>query len=209
MLTSLPNLLTLSRIIVIPIIIGLFFVREPWAAWTTCVLFAAAAITDYIDGYLARSWSQVSLVGKFLDPIADKLLVAAVLFMLVAVDKINGISVLPAVVILLREVLVSGLREFLAGIRVGMPVSKLAKWKTAIQMVALGILIVGDDGPLWLPVEAIGEVGLWAAGLLTLITGWDYMQAGWKHMNEEREPEPEPTPRPAQPHGTGAARSVG
>ena len=86
MLTSLPNLLTLSRIIVIPIIIGLFFVREPWAAWTTCVLFAAAAITDYIDGYLARSWSQVSLVGKFLDPIADKLLVAAVLFMLVAVD---------------------------------------------------------------------------------------------------------------------------
>jgi cardiolipin synthase (CMP-forming) len=209
MLTSLPNLLTLSRIIVIPIIIGLFFVREPWAAWTACVLFSAAAITDYVDGYLARSWSQVSLVGKFLDPIADKLLVAAVLFMLVAVDKLNGISVLPAVVILLREVLVSGLREFLAGIRVGMPVSKLAKWKTAIQMVALGILIVGNDGPPWLPVEAIGVVGLWAAGLLTLITGWDYMQAGWKHMNEEREPEPEPTPRPAQPHGTGAARSVG
>ena len=160
MLTSLPNLLTLSRIVVIPIIIGLFFVREHWAAWTACVLFAAAAITDYIDGYLARSWSQVSLVGKFLDPIADKLLVAAVLFMLVAVDKLNGISVLPAVVILLREVLVSGLREFLAGIRVGMPVSKLAKWKTAIQMVALGILIVGNDGPPWLPVEAIGEIGL-------------------------------------------------
>jgi cardiolipin synthase (CMP-forming) len=91
-----------------------------------------------------------------------------------------------------------------------MPVSKLAKWKTAIQMVALGILIVGNDGPPWLPVELIGEIGLWAAGLLTLITGWDYMQAGWKHMNEEREPEPEPTPRPAKPpHGTGAARSVG
>ena len=210
MLNSLPNLLTLSRIIVIPIIIWLFFVREPWAAWTASVLFAVAAITDYVDGYLARSWSQVSIVGKFLDPIADKLLVAAVLFMLVAVDKLNGISVLPAVVILLREVLVSGLREFLAGIRVGMPVSKLAKWKTAIQMVALGILIVGNDGPPWLPVALIGEIGLWAAGLLTLITGWDYMQAGWKHMNEEREPEPEPAaPRPAQPHGTGAARSVG
>jgi cardiolipin synthase len=210
MLTSLPNLLTLSRIVVIPIIIGLFFVREHWAAWTACVLFAAAAITDYVDGYLARSWSQVSIVGKFLDPIADKLLVAAVLFMLVAVDKLNGISVLPAVVILLREVLVSGLREFLAGIRVGMPVSKLAKWKTAIQMVALGILIVGNDGPPWLPVALIGEIGLWAAGLLTLITGWDYMQAGWKHMNEEHEPEPEPTPRPAKPpHSPGAARSVG
>ena len=132
------------------------------------------------------------------------------LFMLVAVDKLNGISVLPAVVILLREVLVSGLREFLAGIRVGMPVSKLAKWKTAIQMVALGILIVGNDGPPWLPVEAIGEVGLWAAGLLTLITGWDYMQAGWKHMNEETGTRAgTATPRPAQPHGTGAARSVG
>ena len=210
MLTSLPNLLTLSRIVVIPIIIGLFFVREHWAAWAACVLFGAAAITDYVDGYLARSWSQVSIVGKFLDPIADKLLVAAVLFMLVAVDNLNGISVLPAVVILLREVLVSGLREFLAGIRVGMPVSRLAKWKTAIQMVALGILIVGNDGPPWLPVALIGEIGLWAAGLLTLITGWDYMQAGWKHMNEEREPEPEPTPRPAKPpHGTGAARSVG
>jgi cardiolipin synthase len=128
----------------------------------------------------------------------------------VAVDKLNGISVLPAVVILLREVLVSGLREFLAGIRVGMPVSRLAKWKTAIQMVALGILIVGKDGPPYLPVEAIGEVGLWAAGLLTLITGWDYMQAGWKHMNEEREPEPEPAPpRPAQPRGANTARSVG
>ncbi|UEM19571.1 CDP-diacylglycerol--glycerol-3-phosphate 3-phosphatidyltransferase [Skermanella mucosa] len=209
MLTSLPNLLTLSRIIVIPIIIGLFFVREHWAAWTACGLFALAAITDYFDGYLARSWSQVSLVGKFLDPIADKLLVAAVLFMLVAVDKLSGISVLPAVVILLREVLVSGLREFLAGIRVGMPVSKLAKWKTAIQMVALGILIVGDDGPSGVPVQMIGEVGLWAAGLLTLITGWDYMHAGWKHMNEEREPEPEPVPRPAQPHGANTARSAG
>ncbi|WP_158046645.1 CDP-diacylglycerol--glycerol-3-phosphate 3-phosphatidyltransferase [Skermanella pratensis] len=209
MLTSLPNLLTLSRIIVIPIIIGLFFVREHWAAWTACALFALAAITDYFDGYLARSWSQVSIVGKFLDPIADKLLVAAVLFMLVAVDKLSGISVLPAVLILLREVLVSGLREFLAGIRVGMPVSKLAKWKTAIQMVALGILIVGDDGPSVLPVQLIGEVGLWAAGLLTLITGWDYMHAGWKHMNEEREPEPEPVPRPAQPHGANTARSAG
>ena len=207
MLTSLPNLLTLSRIVVIPIIIGLFFVREHWAAWTACVLFSVAAITDYVDGYLARSWSQVSIVGKFLDPIADKLLVAAVLFMLVAVDKLNGISVLPAVVILLREVLVSGLREFLAGIRVGMPVSRLAKWKTAIQMVALGILIVGKDGPVGIPVQEIGEIGLWAAGLLTLITGWDYMQAGWKHMNEEPEPPP-PTPRPAA-HSAKPASSAG
>src|SRR4051812_19873728 len=206
MLTSLPNLLTLSRIVVIPVIIGLFFIRAPWAAWTACVLFAAAAITDYFDGYLARSWSQVSLIGKFLDPIADKLLVAATLFMLVAVNKISGIAVLPAVVILLREVLVSGLREFLAGIHVGIPVSRLAKWKTAIQMVALGFLIVGIDGPSTIPVTAIGMIGLWAAGLLTLITGWDYMRASWKHMTEPAggmaPPPPRPEPRVATPART-------
>ena len=183
MLTSLPNLLTLSRIVVIPIIIGLFFVREHWAAWTACVLFGAAAITDYVDGYLARSWSQVSIVGKFLDPIADKLLVAAMLFMLVAVDKLNGISVLPAVVILLREVLVAGLREFLAGIRVGMPVSKLAKWKTTLQLVAFGALILAGAVPDISWVRAVGLACLWGAAVLTLVTGWDYLRVGLKHMD--------------------------
>lgn len=182
MLTSLPNILTLSRIAIIPVVVALFYVDGAWPAYLACGLFAAAAITDWFDGYLARAWQEESVIGKFLDPIADKLLVAAVLMMLVAVDKVSGLAVLPAVVILLREVMVSGLREFLAGLRVSVPVSNLAKWKTTIQMVAIGVLIVGRDGPSWLPVELIGEIGLWMAAALTLITGWDYLRAGLKYM---------------------------
>lgn len=182
MLTSLPNLLTLSRIMVIPMVVGLFYVPEAWAAYTACGLFAAACITDYLDGYLARAWEQESVIGKFLDPIADKLLVAATLIMLVAFKRLVGVSVLAAVVILLREVLVSGLREYLAGLNVGVPVTWLAKWKTTIQMVALGFLIVGDYGPLEIPVTVIGTLGLWVAAILTFVTGWDYMRAGLKHM---------------------------
>ena len=182
MLTSLPNILTLSRIAVIPVVVGLFYVDGPWAAYAACALFSAAGITDWVDGYLARAWQEESVIGKFLDPIADKLLVAAVLMMLVAIGKVEGLVVLAALVILLREVMVSGLREFLAGLRVGVPVSNLAKWKTAIQMVAIGVLIVGDDGPAWLPTRLIGEAGLWIAAGLTLLTGWDYLRAGLKYM---------------------------
>jgi cardiolipin synthase len=203
MLFSLPNILTLSRIAVIPLIVGLMFVPAAWADWLACVLFAAAAVTDYLDGYLARAWSQISAVGKFLDPIADKLLVAAVLFMLVATERISQISVLPAVVILMREVLVSGLREYLAGIRVSVPVSRLAKWKTAMQMVALGVLIVGDAGPEVLPVRMIGEVGLWIAALLTLVTGWDYLRSGVRHMaaEDERARQRDPAGKPLRSTG--------
>lgn len=182
MLTSLPNILTLSRIAIIPVVVALFFFPGPWPAWVAAGLFAAACITDWFDGYLARAWQEESLIGKFLDPIADKLLVAAVLIMLVANQHIAGLAVLPAVVILLREVMVSGLREFLAGLRVGVPVSRLAKWKTGIQMLAIGWLIVGDHGPAAWPVTFIGEVGLWMAAALTLVTGWDYLRAGLRHM---------------------------
>ncbi|ASG19872.1 CDP-diacylglycerol--glycerol-3-phosphate 3-phosphatidyltransferase [Nitrospirillum viridazoti] len=182
MLTSLPNLLTLSRIALIPVILALLWFPATWTAWTAAGLFALAGITDYFDGYLARAWHEESIIGRFLDPIADKLLVAAVLFLLVADHKIVGHAVLPAVIILLREVAVSGLREFLAGLRVGVPVSRLAKWKTAIQLMAIGWLIVGDHGPDWLYVRPIGEIGLWAAAVLTLITGWDYLRAGLRHM---------------------------
>jgi cardiolipin synthase len=185
MLTSLPNLLTLSRIAIIPVVVGLFYVPEAWAAYTACTLFAAACITDYIDGYLARAWEQESVIGKFLDPIADKLLVSATLIMLVAVMRISGLSVLAAVVILLREVLVSGLREYLAGLNVSVPVTRLGKWKTMIQMVALSFLIVGDYGPAEIPVTIIGTVGLWGAAILTFISGWDYMRAGMRHMMED------------------------
>lgn len=201
MLTSLPNILTLSRIIAIPIIVALFFIPGAWAAWTACVLFTAAAITDYFDGYFARARAEVSVIGRFLDPIADKLLVAAVLFLLVAVDRLSGPSILPAVVILLREVLVSGLREFLAGANVGLPVSRLAKWKTGVQMVALGFLIVGDYGPDIIPVTLIGTIGIWAAGLLTLVTGWDYLLAGLRHMRQPAV-RTEGSPRPSSRSGS-------
>lgn len=182
MLTSLPNILTLSRIAVIPPIVALFYPDDPMASYVACALFSLAGITDWIDGYLARQWHEESVIGKFLDPIADKLLVAAVLMMLVAVGRIDGGAVIAALVILLREVMVSGLREFLAGLHVGVPVSRLAKWKTGIQMVAIAVLIVGDDGPAWLATKTIGELGLWAAAILTLITGWDYLRAGLRYM---------------------------
>ncbi len=182
MVTSLPNLLTISRIVVIPLIVATFYFDSPGVRWFACALFVAAAITDFFDGYFARRHNIVSSFGRFLDPIADKLLVSAVLLLLTSFDRVHEISVLPAVVILLREILVSGLREYLAELQVGMPVSRLAKWKTGIQMTALPVLIVGSAAPGWLPAEIIGEVLLWVAGVLTLITGWDYLQAGLKHM---------------------------
>lgn len=182
MVTSLPNLLTISRIVVIPIIVATFYLDGPAMRWLSCALFVAAAITDYFDGWLARRHNVVSNLGRFLDPIADKLLVAAILLMLTAFDRLDHLSVLPALVILLREILVSGLREYLAELQVGMPVSRLAKWKTGIQMGALPTLMVGTAAPSWLPAQPIGEVLLWVAGGLTLITGWDYLRAGLKHM---------------------------
>jgi cardiolipin synthase (CMP-forming) len=185
-LTSLPNLLTVSRILVIPIVIGSFYVSGDYARWFACALFSAAAVTDWLDGHMARRWQQQSEIGRFLDPIADKLLVSATLFMLTAFGRLSAQAVLPALVILCREILVSGLREYLAGLRVGMPVSRLAKWKTVIQMVAIGFLIVGDAGPAFLPVHAIGEFLLWLAALLTLVTGYDYLHAGFRHMARPR-----------------------
>ena len=182
-LTSLPNLLTLSRILAIPVVIATFYMEGDLARWFGCVLFTAAALTDWLDGHVARRWSQQSELGRFLDPIADKLLVAATLLMLTAFERLPAGALLPALVILCREILVSGLREYLAELRVGLPVSRLAKWKTAIQMTAIGFLIVGEAGPALVPVEQIGAVLLWAAGLLTLVTGYDYLRAGVSHMS--------------------------
>jgi len=179
MLTTLPNLLTLSRVGVIPVIVALFYVPGDWAQYVACILFSAAGFTDVLDGYLARSRAQVSAFGRILDPIADKLLVTSVIGMLLAFDRIDGLAVLAAVVILCRELLVSGLREVLADIRLKVPVSKLAKWKTAIQMVALGFLIVGDAGWALVPVQMIGEGLLWIAATLTLITGYAYFRAAF------------------------------
>ena len=142
-------------------------------------------MTDYLDGYFARVWKQQSKLGRIFDPIADKLLVASTILLLVAFRRVAGFDVLAALVILCREVLVSGLREFLAELRAKLPVSRLAKWKTGMQMTALGFLIVGDASPTaWLPVVGIGEVLLWIAAVLTLITGYDYLAEGLRHIGE-------------------------
>ncbi|NTU76656.1 MAG: CDP-diacylglycerol--glycerol-3-phosphate 3-phosphatidyltransferase [Alphaproteobacteria bacterium] len=182
MFHSLANKLTLSRIVVIPAILLLLVISEAWAAWVALALFAYAGVTDWLDGYLARRDGQVSAIGQFLDPIADKLLVSAVILFLVYNGQIEGLTVWPAVVILLREVAVSGLREFLAGVRVSVPVSKLAKWKTTIQIVALGFLIVGRYAPEAIPSTLIGDILLWIAGGLTVITAYDYWRASLKHF---------------------------
>lgn len=190
---TLPNLLTISRILAIPLLVGTFWLPgQEAAAWVACAIFTLAGITDWLDGHMARRWQQQSELGRFLDPIADKLLVSAALFMLVARGRISEPTILPALVILMREILVSGLREHLATLRVGLPVSRLAKWKTGIQMVAIGVLLVGDAGPIALPVRTIGETMLWVAALLTLITGYDYLHAGLNHMDGQAE-------RPASP----------
>ena len=184
MLFNLPNLLTLFRIIAIVPIAAFIYVDVYWANWTAFGLFAAAGITDFFDGYLARSTGQVSKLGRFLDPIADKLLIAAVIFMLVATGGLSGWAILPGLIILIREITVSGLREFLAELRVGMPVSSLAKWKTTIQIFALGFLIVGTASPAIIPSVLIGEILIWLAAGLTVVTGFDYLRAGLKHMTD-------------------------
>jgi CDP-diacylglycerol---glycerol-3-phosphate 3-phosphatidyltransferase len=181
-LTSLPNLLTLSRILVIPLVVGTFYVSGDAARWFCCVVFSAAGVTDWLDGHVARRWEQQSEIGRFLDPIADKLLVSATLFMLTAYGRLPSQALLPALVILCREILVSGLREYLADLRVGVPVSRLAKWKTFIQMMSIGWLIVGDAGWHVIPVVLIGELLLWLAAILTLVTGYDYLRAGLSHI---------------------------
>lgn len=190
-----PNLLSVSRVVAIPALVAAFYLSPPWANWIALAIFVGAAVTDYLDGYLARSWKQHSPLGRWLDPVADKLLVAAAILMLVAFD---AAPVLPALVILLREITVSGLREYLAEISVGLPVSRLAKWKTGVQMTAIGFLIVGPAGPAWLPVVEIGWYGLWLAAVLTLITGYDYLRAGLKHMQAGRR-NPIPAANPAPP----------
>jgi cardiolipin synthase len=186
MLTDLPNVLTLSRIAAIPLLVVLVAINTPTGDLAACILFSAAAITDYFDGKLARSRRQQSDLGRMLDPIADKLLVGAALMMLVGQNRLSALGLYPAIVIMLREILVSGLREYLAGIRVGLPVTRLAKWKTGFQMGALGTLLAGNTtaamlGLGFVPVSVIGETMLWVAAALTLITGWDYLTAGWRH----------------------------
>jgi cardiolipin synthase len=188
---SLPNILTYARIAAVPVVVGLLYWQSIfdgplWLRWAALFVFIAAAVTDFLDGYFARMWEQQSSLGRMLDPIADKLLVASCLLMLAAEETIRGWTLLAAVVILCREILVSGLREYLAELRVGVPVTRLAKWKTTAQMVAIGFLIAGEAGDRIVP--AVTQVGiglLWASALITLYTGYDYMRAGLRYMIDE------------------------
>lgn len=184
MLAQLPNLLTISRIVAVVPVVACLWVGGETMRWIALAFYAFASVTDYFDGYLARAWQAQSALGRLLDPIADKLLVGSSLLILVALDHISGWTVLAALVILLREILVSGLREFLAELRVGLPVSRLAKWKTMVQLVAIGFLIIGEEGPVFMDTRLIGEVGLWIGAVLTLYTGWDYLRAGLRHVAE-------------------------
>lgn len=185
---SLPNMLTYGRIVAVPLVVLCFFLEghlqsTALARWTALGIFVVASITDFLDGYLARIWKQQSTIGRMLDPIADKLLVSAVLLLLAADGTIAGWTLWAAIIILCREILVSGLREYLAELKVGVPVTRLAKWKTAIQMVAIGFLLAGPAGDKVLPhTTEIGLGLLWISAMITLYTGWDYFRAGLKHV---------------------------
>ena len=181
---TLPNILTLSRIVGVPVLVAcLWPPARPLGYAAAFAIYALIAATDYLDGYLARAQGTVSKLGIFLDPIADKIMVAAVVLMLVATRDIGGWHLIAAMIILLREIMVSGLREFLGGIQVSMPVSQLAKWKTTLQLAALGALILAGAVPEWGWVHSVGLAALWGAAALTMVTGWDYLRVGLKHMD--------------------------
>jgi cardiolipin synthase len=188
---ALPNILTYARIVAVPVVAACLYWQALlggglWLRWVALVIFIAAGITDFLDGYFARAWHQQTALGRMLDPIADKLLVATCLLMLAVDGTIAGWSLWAAIIILCREILVSGLREFLAELRVSVPVTQLAKWKTVGQMVAVGFLLAGRAGDLVVPVVTpVGLALLWLSALLTLYTGWDYFRAGVKHLIEE------------------------
>ncbi|MDA0782384.1 MAG: CDP-diacylglycerol--glycerol-3-phosphate 3-phosphatidyltransferase [Rickettsiales bacterium] len=193
---KIPNILTVFRIVIIPILVASFFIEGKMYHWVAAGLFIIASITDFFDGYLARTLKATSKLGRFLDPIADKLLVASAILMLVHFDGIGRYDIVPAVAILCREIMVSGLREFLAEINVSVPVTKLAKVKTAVQMTAIFLLLLGVEGPSFDEVEEITEINLtvfigrillWVSAVLTVITGYAYLKAGLKHMKEADE----------------------
>lgn len=186
MVTNLPNILTYGRIAAVPALAACFFIEGANGHWIALGIFIAASITDFLDGYLARAWQQQSSLGRMLDPIADKLLVSAALMMLAANQTIAGWSLFAAIIILSREILVSGLREYLGGLAVSVPVTQLAKYKTAAQMLAIAFLLAGPAADLYYPwTSTIGLTLLWISALLTLYTGYDYFRAGLRHVIDD------------------------
>ena len=197
---ALPNLLTYGRIVAVPVVVGCMYWQAIlgyglWLRWMAFAVFVIAGITDVLDGYVARTYGQQSVFGRMLDPIADKLLVSSCLLMLAANETIKGWSLWAAIVILCREILVSGLREYLAELRVSVPVTRLSKWKTVLQLVAIGFLIAGEAGDNVIslvltgkidenivPITLTGLTLLWGSAILTLYTGWDYFRAGVRHL---------------------------
>ncbi len=179
---NISNILTLLRILVIPVIVICIYLKNPVYGWLGFFLFCLASITDYFDGYIARIRNEITNFGTFLDPIADKLLVAAVILILTSKEVIADWETIPALIILLREIAVSGLREYLAGIKVSVPASRISKIKTSIQLIALALLILIESGLNIIPILLIGKVALWIAGILTLYTGYDYLKSGLRHF---------------------------
>ena len=181
---SLPNVLTYLRIAAVPAFVACLTLLEgDLARGSAFALFVGASFTDWLDGYLARAWSQQSALGRMLDPIADKLLVGTALLMLVHDRTIDGVSIWAAVIVLCREILVSGLREYLAELNVKIRVTQLAKWKTSVQMVALSILLIAPVVTLYqTDLMRLGTGFLWLAALLTLWTGYDYLKAALRHV---------------------------
>lgn len=179
-----PNGLTFFRILIIPVMLGFFFFETALFRWITLGTYILACVSDYFDGYFARSFNETSNIGKFFDSIADKLLVTSLLVMMVAFDHMSQISSLAALIIICREILVSGMREFISDGENSLPVTYLAKWKTTIQMIAIGILIVGRDLGYWF--QMTGEITLWISAIITLITGFQYVQHFRKKYNEQK-----------------------
>lgn len=196
MLRQLPNILTISRIVLLPVLIGLFFVHGEAAAWIALWVYIFCAVTDFFDGYLARRYGSTSGFGTFLDPISDKIMVASLLLALATFDRLDGLWMIPAIIILSREFLIAGLREYLGPQNIKVPVSKLAKWKTGVQMTALGFLVIGDYGDQTMQnvfgflvgggdvIGALltGQILLAIAAVITIITGWNYLKVGFKHI---------------------------
>ncbi|MBW3098728.1 CDP-diacylglycerol--glycerol-3-phosphate 3-phosphatidyltransferase [Pseudohoeflea coraliihabitans] len=185
---NIPNLLTYGRILAVPLIVLCFFIEgrlhgSDAARWWALAIFIVASLTDFLDGYLARTWNQTSNIGRMLDPIADKLLVASVLLLVAADGTIAGWSIWAAIIILCREILVSGLREYLAALKVSVPVTQIAKWKTTVQLLAIAFLLAGPAGDKVLPYTTETGIGLlWIAAIVTIYTGYDYFRAGLRHV---------------------------
>jgi cardiolipin synthase len=177
--TTLPNLLTLARIAAIPVIC--FCVVSGWQPlqWLALFLFIAAAVTDWLDGFLARQMNLYSAFGKMLDPIADKLLVGALLITLAWTRQLSALDLIPAIAILMREIFVTGLREYLGNASISVPVTFLAKWKTTVQLVAVALLLTT---PMLLGIGFIASLAFWIAGILTVWTGWEYLRSSWPHL---------------------------